>query len=275
MTMRMLEIRRILKPMGSVYLHCDHEANAYLRQMMDAVFKPANFRNEIVWHYQTSSGGPRSHFIRNTDTILFYSKSENNVFNILREPWPQSTLRKLQSDERGIYRTNNGKRYYIDPNGKMADNVWEITLSSRSTERTGYPTQKPQALARRIIEASTNPGELVLDCFAGCAYVPVAAEQTGRRWIACDMSPRAWTVVRRQFHKQPDLQIVTEGQIEGAVAHGEQPYTSGKASTSGLATNASFACAGRKNCPNERHLTPHKSGHSCLTFHHRSSANAL
>ena len=83
------------------------------------------------------------------------------------------------------------------------------------------PTQKPQALARRIIEASSNPGEIVLDCFAGCAYVPVAAELTGRRWIACDMSPRAWTVVRRQFSKQPDLRIVTEG--EYAEGEGVRP----------------------------------------------------
>ncbi len=80
-----------------------------------------------------------------------------------------------------------------------------------AAERTGYPTQKPQVLAKRIIEASSDPGDLVVDCFAGCAYVPVAAELTGRRWIACDMSPRAWTVVRRQFHKQPDLRIATEG----------------------------------------------------------------
>ena len=84
-------------------------------------------------------------------------------------------------------------------------------LAGAHKERTGYPTQKPQALAKRIIEASSNPGDLVLDCFAGCAYVPVAAELTDRRWIACDMSPRAWTVLRRQFHKQPDLRIVTEG----------------------------------------------------------------
>jgi 5-methylcytosine-specific restriction endonuclease McrA len=98
--------------------------------------------------------------------------------------------------------------------GLMPNNVWADipNLNAMARERTGYPTQKPQALARRIIEASSNPGDLVLDCFAGCAYVPVAAELAGRRWTACDMSPRAWTVVRRQFHKQPDLRIVTEGE---------------------------------------------------------------
>ena len=93
--------------------------------------------------------------------------------------------------------------------------VWDDIkpLINFSNERTGYPTQKPQALAQRIIEASSNPGDIVLDCFAGCAYVPVAAELTGRRWIACDMSPRAWTIIRRQFHKHPGLGILTEGEV--------------------------------------------------------------
>ena len=81
-----------------------------------------------------------------------------------------------------------------------------------ASERTGYPTQKPQSLARRMILASSNPGDIVLDCFAGCAYVPVAAEETERRWIACDMSPRAFTVVRRQFAKKPELGMTVEGE---------------------------------------------------------------
>ena len=106
------------------------------------------------------------------------------------------------------------KHYFDDAQGvPIQDVILDIPLlATNDRERTGYPTQKPQALARRIIEASSNPGNLVLDCFAGCAYVPVAAEQTARRWIACDMSPRAWTAVRRQFHKQADLRIVTEGE---------------------------------------------------------------
>ena len=91
--------------------------------------------------------------------------------------------------------------------------VWDDIkpLINTSKERTGYPTQKPQALARRMIEASSNKNDIVLDCFAGCAYVPVAAEELGRRWVACDMSPRAWTVVRRQFAKKPELSMTVEG----------------------------------------------------------------
>ena len=109
------------------------------------------------------------------------------------------------------------RSYERDYRGVSPGNLWvnkELLLGAHSTERTGYPTQKPQALAQRIIEASTNPGDTVLDCFAGCAYVPVAAELTNRSWIACDMSPRAWTIVRRQFHKHPDLGILTAGELD-------------------------------------------------------------
>ena len=204
MVERMIEIRRILKPTGSVYLHCDHDANAYLRQMMDAVFSPDNFRNEIVWSYRTG-GVSKKYWPRKHDTLLFYVKSNSYSHNPLQE--------RVQYD-RPFFTTQ------IDPKGDYyADvyvrDVWDNIkpLINVSGERTGYPTQKPQALAKRIIEASSNPGDIVLDCFAGCAYVPVAAELTGRKWIACDMSPRAWTIIRRQFHKHPDLGILTEGEL--------------------------------------------------------------
>ena len=286
MVERMLEIKRILKPAGSVYLHCDYDANAYLRQMMDAVFGPDNFRNEIVWK-RTGSHGGSDRWGSIHDTILFYSKSEQYTWNrvyqqysdeyvenyyrykdekgqyqlvsltgagttsgesgqewrginptdsgrhwavpmkSLQRAYPGKNLEKLPLMERLdllddaglVYWPKKGtiprqKRYLDEGEGvPVQDIVLDINqLSAHSKERTGYPTQKPQALARRIIEASSNPNDLVLDCFAGCAYVPVAAELTGRRWIACDMSPRAWTVVRRQFSKQPDLRIATEGQ---------------------------------------------------------------
>ena len=113
----------------------------------------------------------------------------------------------------------DGLKVYLDESpGKPLQNIWVdiARVPNTSSERLGYPTQKPQALAKRIIEASSDPDDIVLDCFAGCAYVPVAAELSGRRWIACDMSPRAWTVVRRQFHKQQDLRIATEGEYPEA-----------------------------------------------------------
>ena len=118
MANRLRECWRALKPTGSLYLHCDPTMSHYLKVVLDAVFGRGNFRNEIVWHYRTSSGVPQQHFIKNTDTIFFYAKSKKQVFNVQREPWPEATLKKWQTDAQGrIYRTNNGKRYYIDPDG--------------------------------------------------------------------------------------------------------------------------------------------------------------
>ncbi len=205
MAIRVMEMRRLLKPDGSIYLHCDPTASHYLKLLMDSVFGKANFRNEIVWRYRTSSGKPKQHFLRNTDTLFFYAKSGESTFNVLREPWPESTLRKWQRDERGIYRMNAGKKYYIDPEGKRMDNVWEITLSSRSKERTGYPTQKPLALLHRVIEASSNEGDMVLDPFCGCATTCVAAEQLGRRWAGIDISEKAADLVKSRLQEEVGL----------------------------------------------------------------------
>ena len=230
MAERMFQVKRILKPTGSVYLHCDHAANAYLRQMMDAVFGRTNFCNEIVWRkYSGRKNNATTKFSTQQETILFYRKSRFAEFNVLYEPISDEEVRKKYKfkDENGRrYREAWGRRYQLtgenrriyleDQPGAAVGSLWVedgIQLNTSSAERVGYPTQKPQALARRIIEASCPEGGVVLDCFAGCAYVPVAAQRAGRRWIACDMSPRAWTVIRRQFHKQPDLGIRTEGEI--------------------------------------------------------------
>ena len=209
MAIRLIEIHRILKPTGSLYLHCDHNANGYLRQLLDAVFGTESFRNEIVWSYQRWTGATRT-FQRMHDTILFYAKSKSSTFNPLKEPF--SSKSKHQSSRRSVH-DEQGKiqQTYTDDRAreKAMRDVWEISyLNSQSRERTGYPTQKPVALAERIIEASTDTGDIVLDCFAGCAYVATAAERLERRWVACDLNPRAWTVFKRQFNK-PNLALLT------------------------------------------------------------------
>ena len=227
MAQRMVEIRRILKPTGSVYLHCDHDANAYLRQMMDAVFGANNFRNEIIWAY-TGPSNTRRWFPRKHDTILFYAKSNSAVFNrdAVRVPYDQETIARRGRVEgaRSIIspsvetagRRSEEQVQSIFGQGKVPESWWDdIPALTNQRETTGYPTQKPQALAQRIIQASSNPGDLVLDCFAGCAYVPVAAEMLDRRWIACDMSPRAWTIVRRQFAKKPELGMTVASEDTG------------------------------------------------------------
>lgn len=213
MANRLRECYRVLKPTGSLYLHCDPTMNYMLRMVLNAIFGAHRFQNEIIWHYRTSSGKPKKHFIKNTDTIYFLSKTAHSTFNVIREPWPESTLRKWQRDEHGIYRTNNGKKYYVDPNGKRADNVWEITLPSRSAERVGYPTQKPLALLRRIIEASSNPGDLVLDPFCGCGTTVHAAQELGRRWTGIDICVTACQVIEKRLRasnllRADELQVI-------------------------------------------------------------------
>ena len=201
MANRLRECRRVLKSTGSIYLHCDATMNYLIRVVMDAIFGRSNFRNEIIWRYQTSSGAPARHFLKNSDTVFFYATGRgDNDFNIVREPWPDATLKKWQRDEEGrIYRTNGAKRYYIDPDGKRADNVWEMTLASRSRERLGYPTQKPLALLDRVIRASSNPGDFVLDPFCGCGTTLHAAQALERQWAGVDICVKACQVIEERL----------------------------------------------------------------------------
>lgn len=206
MAPRLVELRRVLKPTGTIYLHCDSTASAHLRLLMDAVFGHNNFLNEIIWHYKTSSGAPKKWLHRNHDTILRYAaQSPNDVtWHHPREPWPEETLKKWQKDEQGrIYRVQNkfNKRYYIDPAGKLGDDVWEITLASRSHERTGFQTQKPQELLERIILASSNEDDLILDPFCGCGTTVHAAQQLKRRWLGIDITSAAMEVIEDRLQR--------------------------------------------------------------------------
>ena len=219
MAIRLVEIRRILKPTGSLYLHCDHAANGYLRQLLDAVFGKDNMRREIVWDIAVLSGykTATNNWIRGHDTIFYYVKSPKAVFNRQVQPHRKEYIDRFNKvDENGEkYFDGRGKRRYLKDvleKGKAVGDVWSDIMSFQQTptakERIGYPTQKPVALAERIISASTNPGDVVLDCFAGCACAAIAAERLGRRWLACDMNIRAWTVFKRQFNK-PQLATLT------------------------------------------------------------------
>jgi DNA modification methylase len=206
---RVIEMRRLLKPSGTIYLHCDHHASHYLKIMLDEVFGARRFMDEIIWRYQTASGAPKKRLHRNHDTIFRYcaGKPTDVVWNHPRVPWPESTLKKWQTDEQGkIYREQKkyGKRYYIDPAGKLGDDVWDITLSSRSGERLGYPTQKPEALLERIIAASSNPGDVVFDPFCGCGTTVTVAEKMERKWVGIDISPTAVNLMTRRLIKATD-----------------------------------------------------------------------
>ena len=269
MAVRLFEIHRALKDTGSLYLHCDHTAGAYLRQLLDAVFRQTNFRNEITWRRHTSVHGSFQHEPKQwgtiTDNILFYAKSPATPIQPYRSLSEKEAIQKFNLVD------ENGERYYDDsahiwnspnmgerpnqcyewkgfknphpsgwrliekrleeeygkgnivilPNGKLqrrkyqgefrgtpTGNLWDDIDPTSGEERTGYPTQKPITLAERIIKASCPEGGVVIDCFAGCAYVAVAAERLGRNWVACDINPRAWTVFKRQFSK-PRLALLT------------------------------------------------------------------
>lgn len=196
MAVRLIEMRRVLKPSGSVYLHCDQTAGAYLRALMDAIFGRSNFRNEIVWSYQRWTGATK-HFQRMHDVLLFYARSRTSTFNVQTEPYSAKSKhrgpRQTRFDETGkLVQTYTGET----TREKAMRDVWEISyLNSQAKERVGYPTQKPLALLERIIQASSDEGDIVLDPFAGCATACVAADKLGRQWVGIDISPKAVDLV--------------------------------------------------------------------------------
>jgi site-specific DNA-methyltransferase (adenine-specific) len=188
MAPRLIELRRALKPTGSIYLHCDPRASAHLRLLMDAVFGASSFVNEIVWSYRTG-GTSKRWFARKHDVILFYAKGPEYRFTQQRE---KSYLAHrygfsnvtIEEDEGGFY-TMVGMR-----------DVWEVpALRGNQPETLGYPTQKPLAILERIIEASSRPDDVVLDPFCGCGTTLAASEKLGRRWIGIDIADPAVSLV--------------------------------------------------------------------------------
>ncbi|MDR1787822.1 MAG: HNH endonuclease [Treponema sp.] len=188
MAQRIVEMHRVLKASGSLYLHCDPTASHYLKGLLDSVFGRDNFRNEIVWSYQRWTAG-KLMFQRMHDIILFYTKSKaESKFNVLMEPYSGKSAHQAKRFTQIV----EGKlvQNYTEDNvrEKSMRDVWDISiLNSQSKERTGYPTQKPLALLHRIVKASSNEGDIVLDPFCGCATTCVAAQQLGRKWIGIDI----------------------------------------------------------------------------------------
>ena len=197
MGVRVLEMHRVLKDTGSIYLHCDSTASHYLKAMLDAIFGRKNFRNEIVWAY-TGPSNTKRWFPRKHDVILFYVKTDDAPFNWqdVRVPY-----QKLETgNTKGIFKQSAT----LDSKGKVVEDWWHnITPVGRiAKERVGYPTQKPLALYKRMIQASSNPGDMVLDPFAGCATTCVAAEQLGRQWIGIDIREESGGVIRERLERE-------------------------------------------------------------------------
>lgn len=226
---RLEQCWRILKPTGSIYLHCDWHASHYLKQMMDERFDYDNFKNEIVWHYQTYQGQVKDYYPRKHDVILFYTKGDNWTFNLMYNEAYEDTINynrwkkwivdgnKIKGDffpsqdsrfmmyyNRWV-KENNRKPtkddVILEITGFVVDDVWDIkAVDPKSKERLGYPTQKPEALIRRIIKASSNEGDIVLDPFCGCGTTLVEASRQNRKWIGIDISRTACDVIRKRLN---------------------------------------------------------------------------
>ena len=211
MARRLLEMHRILKPTGSIYLHCDPTMSHSLKMLMDSIFGKKQFRNEVVWSYRRWAGRAKK-FQSMHDVLLFYGKSGDYVWNWPKEPKSPGTphyKRWNVADKDGKLKTFADKSVAVSETN-MRD-VWEVSwLQSQSKERTGYPTQKPLALLQRIIKASSDEGDVVLDPFCGCATAMVAAEMLGRRWIGADISPMATNLIQARLQNAQDI-LTTKG----------------------------------------------------------------
>ncbi|MHB8626005.1 MAG: DNA methyltransferase [Aggregatilineales bacterium] len=256
MAARVEELHRVLKPTGSLYLHCDPTASHYLKIILDSIFGVLNFRNEIIWKRTSSHNDAKRRFGDLSDTIFFYSKTSNYQFKAqytsyseeylkdfyrftdadgrryrlsdLRSPNPRPNLtydykgykphpngwavsfeKMQQLDQAGKLhypKVTDGriqlKRYLDEMPGMPVGNVWDDIppIGAQAAERMGWPTQKPIALLERIIQASSNPGDWVLDPFAGCGTTVVAAEGLGRHWIGIDITSMATAMNRYRLN---------------------------------------------------------------------------
>lgn len=250
MAPRLIELRRVLKPTGSLYLHCDPTASHYLKVLMDGVCGPQNYRNEISWRRSNPKSHGSSNFANCRDVILRYSKTETPVFNPIYEEhdpeyvrkayrhvdpdgrryrllpllnpnkdrpnltyeflgvtrvwrWTRDRMEKAYRDG-VVVQTATGSppqyKLYLDQSqGRTISNDWDDITQASGREVLGYPTQKPLALLERIIQASSNPGDLVLDPFCGCGTTVAAAQKLGRRWVGIDITHLAINLMRTRL----------------------------------------------------------------------------
>jgi len=203
MAPRLVELRRVLKPTGSIYLHCDPTASHYLKLLMDSIFGPHNFLNEIIWHYRKWPAGKYT-FQRNHDVLFFYARSASRrrTFNQLHMARAESTLRRFGTARIRSTFDDAGRRLPSQTEsrpseGVRQDDVWDIGRVPPVKQL--FPTQKPEALLQRIIKASSRKGDTVLDPFCGCGTTIVVAQALQRRWIGIDITHLAVTLIKHRL----------------------------------------------------------------------------
>lgn len=214
MTIRLIELHRVLKKTGSIYLHCDPTASHYLKIVMDTIFGVKNFRNEIIWSYKRYTA-VSDRFQRLHDVILCYGKGKKPTFNDIREEYGSKSGKAdshYKQDEDGRWfrwQKRKGQepyKVYLSKGRRLGD-VWGIPIiNASSKERLGYPTQKPEALLERIIEASSDEGSIVLDPFCGCGTAIAIAEKLRRNWIGIDITHLAINLIKWRLKNQYGLE---------------------------------------------------------------------
>lgn len=211
MSLRITEIHRVLKSTGSFYLHCDPTSSHYLKLVLDAVFcvSGGDFKNEIIWSYKRYTA-QANRFQRLHDVIFFYGKGPEIKFNEIREEYGEKSGKAdshYKQDEEGKWfrwQKRKGQEPYkiFLSEGRRLGDVWEIaTINASAKERLGYPTQKPEALLERIISASSNEGDVVLDAYCGCGTTIAVAQRLKRRWIGMDITYQSIALILRRIEK--------------------------------------------------------------------------
>jgi site-specific DNA-methyltransferase (adenine-specific) len=217
MTLRITEIRRVLKENGSFFLHCDPTASHYLKLILDSVFvaNGGTFRNEIIWCY-TGPGSPgMRQFMRKHDVIFWYTKSETWQFNRddIRTAHKGKTVENYKSGLVGSGFAEAEHKIHAD--GKVPEDWWEFAIAPRGKEYMGYPTQKPEKLLDRIIRACSKEGDLVLDAYCGCGTTIAVAERLKRAWIGIDITYQSIALVLRRLEGQSRDKVIRDINLAG------------------------------------------------------------
>ncbi|MBB1125908.1 DNA methyltransferase [Thiospirillum jenense] len=252
MTQRVNEIWRVLKPTGSFYLHCDPTCSHYLKLMLDSIFCPrgGDYLNEIVWERTFNSGSSKSiarKFPTNTDSLFLYSKTSEYLFNKINRPYSQGALKRydkideqgrrfkwnplktvsaerlnrlLESGEAKIILTSKYpvyKHYFNEEKGAPVSNLWNDIgqIGTFGGERLGYPTQKPETLLERIIQASSNAGDLVLDAYCGCGTTVAVSQRLNRSWIGIDITYQSIALILQRLEDSFGSDVLTNISLSG------------------------------------------------------------